>query len=427
MSFEGCGNLQYVCTKMGMSSFTPACCTSPSSTLACPCITALTIHREEHPLNRGWKRHLRRVSNLPQFSGFKPGNSPQIKEPETRNISQEPLEQFLAQCEARRGPRSRLSTPGDNGPEDFLKQPETRPISQEQLVAEVKGIYAGLLMVEGKCIEVDNNHRSQTDLAELNAHQWQALIALHRTLLHEHHDFFLASQHPSASPALRRLAEKYAMPARMWQHGIHSFLELLRHRLPTSLDHMLTFIYMAYSMVGLLYETVPAFQDTWIECLGDLGRYRMAIENDDRGLREVWTSVSRHWYSQRSDKAPTVGRLYHHLAILARPSPLQQLHYYSKSLCVELPFSPARDSIMTVFEPIMPRTSNTQQAKLPPTERSYIKTQGILFSGKYPDKLDSSMRAFLKGLDNHIRRRAREWIESGSVRTQNVVHSLIPP
>ena len=35
-------------------------------------------------------------------------------------------------------------------------QPETRPISQEQLVAEVKGIYAGLVMVEAKCIKVDN-------------------------------------------------------------------------------------------------------------------------------------------------------------------------------------------------------------------------------------------------------------------------------
>ena len=42
-----------------------------------------------------------------------------------------------------------------------------------------------------------------------------ALIALHRTLLYEHHDFFLASQHPSASAALRRLATKYDMPARM--------------------------------------------------------------------------------------------------------------------------------------------------------------------------------------------------------------------
>jgi hypothetical protein len=51
-------------------------------------------------------------------------------------------------------------------------------------------------MVEAKCIEVDNK---QVTLAKagpgaqpkLNNEQWQALIALHRTLLHEHHDFFL--------------------------------------------------------------------------------------------------------------------------------------------------------------------------------------------------------------------------------------------
>jgi hypothetical protein len=81
---------------------------------------------------------------------------------------------------------------------DIILQPETRPISQEQLEAEVKGIYAGLVMVEAKCIEVDNK---QAELAladpgsqpKLNNEQWQALIALHRTLLQEHHDFFLAS------------------------------------------------------------------------------------------------------------------------------------------------------------------------------------------------------------------------------------------
>ncbi|KAI1318096.1 hypothetical protein F5Y16DRAFT_392317 [Xylariaceae sp. FL0255] len=74
----------------------------------------------------------------------------------------------------------------------LIKQLEVRPITQEQLVAEVKGIYAGLVMVESKCIEVDNAQSSQTD-TKLNNEQWQALIALHRTLLHEHHDFFLAS------------------------------------------------------------------------------------------------------------------------------------------------------------------------------------------------------------------------------------------
>lgn len=86
----------------------------------------------------------------------------------------------------------------------------------------------------------------------------------------------------------------------------------------------MTFIYLAYSMMALLYETVPAFEETWIECLGDLGRYRMAIEDDNMSDREVWTSVSRHWYSKASDKSPSTGRLYHHLAILARPNVLQR-------------------------------------------------------------------------------------------------------
>ncbi|KAK3335454.1 hypothetical protein B0T19DRAFT_9206 [Cercophora scortea] len=296
---------------------------------------------------------------------------------------------------------------------ELIKQPETRPISQEQLVAEVKGIYAGLVMVESKCIEVDNAQNSQNDPNnKLNNEQWQALIALHRTLLHEHHDFFLASQHPSASPALRRLASKYAMPARMWRHGIHSFLELLRHRLPASLEHMLTFIYMAYSMMALLYETVPAFEDTWIECLGDLGRYRMAIEDDDIRDREVWTAVSRHWYSKASDKAPTTGRLYHHLAILARPTALQQLFYYTKSLCVAVPFESARESIMTLFEPIMGPNSN-QQSRLAPTELAFVRTHGIMFSKKSTEKLESSMDEFLGSLDNHIGRSTRRWLEPG--------------
>jgi hypothetical protein len=34
---------------------------------------------------------------------------------------------------------------------------------------------------------------------------------------------------------------------------------------------MLSFSYIAYSAMALLLETVQAFEDTWIECLGDLG------------------------------------------------------------------------------------------------------------------------------------------------------------
>ncbi|KAI1150958.1 hypothetical protein F4825DRAFT_379132 [Nemania diffusa] len=305
----------------------------------------------------------------------------------------------------------RADPPAEEGSLRLIKQPETRPISQEQLVAEVKGIYAGLMMVESKCIEVDNAQSSQSDV-RLNNDQWQALIALHRTLLHEHHDFFLASQHPAANQALKRLASKYAMPARMWRHGIHSFLELLRHRLPVSLEHMLTFIYLAYSMMALLYETVPAFEDTWIECLGDLGRYRMAIEDEDIRDREVWTSVSRHWYSKASDKAPTTGRLYHHLAILARPNALQQLFYYVKSLCVPIPFASTKESIMTLFDPII-SMGGYQHARLNPIDVAFVKAHAILFSRKQIINFRPVVSEFLGSLDSHIDRNTDNWKEAG--------------
>jgi hypothetical protein len=319
----------------------------------------------------------------------------------------------------------------------LLLQPDSRPISQEQLASEVKSIYAGLTMVETKCISVD---RAQATAAlentdpnhKLASDHWQALIALHRTLLHEHHDFFLASQHPSASQALRRLAGKYSMPARMWKHGIHSFLELLRRRLPESIDYMLAFIYLAYQMMALLYETVPAFEDTWIECLGDLGRYRMAIEDEDVRDRETWAGVARSWCTfsderthsffadisdltpdtKAADKNPTVGRLYHHLAILARPNALQQLYYYSRSLTCVKPFPSARESILTLLDPILGRAVATYSHALP-IDTNYIKTHGLLFDGKPSDELIPATTEFINSLDNHIGRVTAKWKEQG--------------
>ena len=272
-------------------------------------------------------------------------------------------EDLIVEMPLRPGPKQVLSggdspsldRPSENSEVEpgMLLHPYTRSISHEQLVVEVKGIYAGLVMVEAKCIEIDEKQSTANASSKVNLvnDQWHSLIALHKQLLHEHHDFFLASQHPSASPALSRLAAKYSMPARKWRHGIHAFLETLRHRLPEVLEHMLAFIYIAYSMMASLYETVSTFEDTWIECLGDLGRYRMAIEEDEPKDHEVWNNVARFWYNKAADKSPNVGRLYHHLAILARPYPLEQLSIYSSSLTFVSPFVSARGSIQTLFNP----------------------------------------------------------------------------
>ena len=118
-------------------------------------------------------------------------------------------------------------------------------------------------------------------------------------------------------------------------------------------------------------------------------------------------------YSKASDKAPTTGRLYHHLAILARPHALQQLFYYSKSLCVVVPFASARESILTLFEPVLNSENSQNQYRLPPLDTAFIRAHGQLFTNKDIDRFDATVDEFLGLLDNQIGRVTRKFMEQG--------------
>jgi hypothetical protein len=167
-------------------------------------------------------------------------------------------------------------------PSNFLQM----PITQEQLVNEVKGIYAGLVMVEKhilekKCIQVDlqlGNPQLVSAANKLSDEQWHALVALHRTLLHEHHDFYLACHHPLASTALRGLARKYAMPARMWEHGLNSFLRIFCKQVPGTNEHMLAYLDHAHSVLEDLQQRVPSLSTDWSECVKGLNVYRDELQ-----------------------------------------------------------------------------------------------------------------------------------------------------
>jgi hypothetical protein len=93
---------------------------------------------------------------------------------------------------------------------------------------------------------------------------------------------------------------------------------------------MLAFVYLACSMMALLMESVPLFMETWIECLGDLARYRMVVEEVDLRDQEIWSGCANMWYEKAADKTLNVGQIQHHLAVLARPNTVRQLFYYSK-------------------------------------------------------------------------------------------------
>ncbi|KAJ8062034.1 hypothetical protein OCU04_009814 [Sclerotinia nivalis] len=371
-------------------------------------------------------------ASKPPAQVFKPGNRRTLKKSSPQTTSQPKLQgnrpqqqHHLLHTQANTSSvilsnrtASEIESTSQTPQYSIILQPVIRPISQEQLAIEAKGIYAGLAMIEAKCIEVDNKQATlvQDDppiQSKLNNKQWQALISLHRTLLDEQYDFLLVCQHPSASPTLRQLPSKCAMPARMWRHSIQSLLELLRHRLPASFDHMLAFIYLVYSRMTLLYETVPTFEDIWIECLGDLGRYRMILEDKDARDRELWVGVARHWYLKASDKAPTIGRLYHHLAILAHSNPLQQLYYYTKSLCAVMPFTYTRKSILMLFDPVL-NTENGYQYRLPSLDNIFIRAHGHLFTGRTMERFEPAIKEFLGLLDHQIGRTTKKFMEQGS-------------
>jgi hypothetical protein len=49
-------------------------------------------------------------------------------------------------------------------------------------------------------------------------------------------------------------------------------------------------------------KSLPSFEETWIECLGDLAHYRMAMEEADLHDREVWSGVARMWAEHTTTK-----------------------------------------------------------------------------------------------------------------------------
>ncbi|OAA40060.1 hypothetical protein NOR_06054 [Metarhizium rileyi] len=291
---------------------------------------------------------------------------------------------------------------------ELVPQPLTRKITSEELYVEVVGIYRGVVGVEKSCIELCAVAKAN----EIRFKHYRGLIKIHRAALHDHHDFLLATQHPAASPALRSLPAEHRIPARLWRHGIHTLLEVFRCKLPHSKEFMLEFAHDAYLMVALLYETIPLFRDTWSECLGDLGRYRMALETDTED-RNVWADVARGWYSKTSDKLPTVGRLHHHLAILARPNALKQLFYYAKSLCVPIPFHSTKDSVKTLFEPLLDMEPDATLEGVELVDAAFVRVHAVLFTDTHKDLLEPSMRLFLGLLDKRIGSEHGFFLETG--------------
>jgi len=190
-----------------------------------------------------------------------------------------------------------------------------------------------------------------------------------------HHEFLDRVFDPLIPSTYQQLAVKYNIPSRLWQAGFHLILERLRHAWvsgqPAALDLLTDLVYDAYKFYTDLFEDAAliTFRTAWIEALGDLARYRMAIaanivpdckpatsgpgriDGDDEPEpsgasigaevaeaweeedKETWRTTARDWYTMGITEKPGEGRLHHHLALLCRDLDGQEgraLHHFAK-------------------------------------------------------------------------------------------------
>jgi hypothetical protein len=316
-----------------------------------------------------------------------------------------------------------------------------------QLAAEVKKLSRTIMDGQERCTAWILVKKANPKIKITNE-EWYEQWLEHRALLNNHYDLLMACQDPAGQGTLTHYPVEKEIPAKLWQFGIYEYLELLRTRLPDSYEPLLCFLYTAYGILGLLRETNLLFQDTWTECIGDLARYRYAIESNEE-VREHWEVVSRTWYMYTSDKLPHVGRLYHHFAVLNRGYVVPQLCYWAKSLCVALPFDSTRASIRKLFDPLFaqavldPFRHEMQSVHVDSTEQAtdgkdaedaeaaasprhavhnhqmvdmtFALVFGVMFTREHADLFDEAREYFLRSLDLHIAQMSRRWLDSGSV------------
>ena len=226
-----------------------------------------------------------------------------------------------------------------------------------------------------------------------------------RRLADAHYSFLQMALDPRLPASLHSLPQRYNTPTRLWQTAFHQLLERMRHAVLASppsapdtspsgssgqmtanvLDHLIEFIQYAYGHYTQLAEdpSVAVFRSAWIEQLGDLARYRMAVaglasrvagqatststSNGHGGLaqalgekqqtrpaeaasigvpalndwdleeQETWREMARDWYGQGVAETPGTGRLHHHLALLSKGDELKSLYHYSKRSVQLLP------------------------------------------------------------------------------------------
>ncbi|WVR07097.1 hypothetical protein IAU60_004136 [Kwoniella sp. DSM 27419] len=355
----------------------------------------------------------------------------------------------------------------DVGVKPILKKihDEIKDLEQELIEIHRKMTHdpeAGISILFDRRSDGDPYARSRKETRrERESAAWMDLIAKHKHLAELHDHFLVTLYDPLVPSSYHQLSVKYNIPSRLWQTAYHLLLERLRHAWmssnPFALDLLTDVVYDAYRFYSELLENQALcnFRTAWIEALGDLARYRMAIAShvqegpvstgrqrqplstgrgridevvaddaDDHDEDEVvapepsgasigaevaqswdvedketWRTTARDWYTMGITEKPGEGRLHHHLALLCRDVKGQEgraLHHYVKSLSVTHEFPTSRESILPLFDSAL-----QSQRSLPEATAMdlFLRLHGMLFTKISLDDFSAVMSRYMERLE----------------------------
>jgi hypothetical protein len=132
---------------------------------------------------------------------------------------------------------------------------------------------------------------------------------------------------------------------------------------------------------------------------------------------EIWRRVSADWYCKRSDGAPELGRLYHHLGLLFCCETTRALYFFTKSTCVATPFFGYNTSILALFRGVLNRTGHDCRDRFVIVHNhlfaAHQERDLAIASGQLAE-VTSKLGSFLSHLDKDISRKAKNWLRTGS-------------
>ncbi|KAF7347165.1 PINc domain-containing protein [Mycena venus] len=179
---------------------------------------------------------------------------------------------------------------------DTKSNPGGHDPSTNIFAIQLKKLYRAIMDLEAKIkqqeISAENEDANLVPLkakdqdseveSDKECEKWKRQIEDHKELAEIIHNLLEISLAPSVPASLRNIPIKYNIVIRLWTFAFHTLLESLRRASFTSvlaLEHLQDFIYYAYTFyTGLLEEpTLNPFKSCWLEALGDLARYKMAV------------------------------------------------------------------------------------------------------------------------------------------------------